>query len=166
MKRVVQYQREDLPFPRCASTCSQTETKMRMKTLTRTSLPRCTCAQTVRRKRERKYKFVRKRLCFRDVAVRCSGWSGWWTMLKDKRRNRDWGLWRSNEAWPSWSCCLIGYYRDQEQEDWRWEDEGTRMMMRHKDEDCDVPIRLGSLMLLSDQHLLSDKMRASSYQLW
>ena len=47
------------------------------------------------------------------------------------------------------------------------------MMMRHedeyeyddKDEDCDVPIRLGSLMLLSDQHLLSDKMRASSYQL-
>ena len=166
MKRVVQYQREDLPFPRCASTCSQTETKMRMNTLTRTSLPRCTCAQTVRRKRERKYKFVRKRLCFRDVAVRYSGWSGWWTMLKDKRRNRDWGLWCSNEAWPSWSCCLIGYYRDQEQEDWRWEDEGTRMMMRHKDEDCDVPIRLGSLMLLSDQHLLSDKMRASSYQLW
>lgn len=45
------------------------------------------------------------------------------------------------------------------------------MMMRHedeyedKDEDGDVPIRLGSLMLLSDQHLLSDKMRASSYQL-
>ena len=44
-------------------------------------------------------------------------------------------------------------------------------MMRHedeyedKDEDGDVPIRLGSLMLLSDQHLLSDKMRASSYQL-
>ena len=34
-----------------------------------------------------------------------------------------------------------------------------------KDEDGDVPIRLGSLMLLSDQHLLSDKMRASSYQL-